>query len=38
MIGLIHEEGVARVVVAEEKNVNMSKGVMIKHCFKDEGK
>ena len=37
MIGLIHE-GVARVVATEEKNVNMSKSVMIQCCFNDEGK
>ena len=35
---LIHEEGVARLVATEEKNVNMSKKVMIEHCFKEEGK
>ena len=32
----IQEGGVARVVVSEERDVNMSKKVMIEHCFKDE--
>ena len=35
---LIHEEGMARVVATEEKNVNMSKRVKIEHCFKEERK
>ena len=38
MIGLIHREGVARVVATEEKNVNVSKRVLTEHCFKEEGK
>ena len=38
LIGLIHEEGVARVVATEEGNVNMSKKVTMEHCFKVEGK
>ena len=36
MIGLIHKR-VARVVVTEERNVNMSKSATMEHCFKDEG-
>ena len=38
LIGLIHEKGVARVVVTEERNINMSKRVMMEHFFKEEGK
>ena len=33
MIDLIHKGGVARVVATEEKNLNMSKSVTMKHCF-----
>ena len=36
LIGLIHEEGVVRVVATEEKNVNMS--VTMEHCFKNKRK
>ena len=38
LIGQIHEEGVARVVATEERNFNLSKSVMMEHCFKDERK
>ena len=38
MIGLIHEEVVARVVATEEKNLNISKIVTMEYCFKDERK
>ena len=37
LMGLI-QEGVARVVATEERNVNVSRSVMMEHCFKDEGK
>ena len=35
LIVLIHKEGVARV---EKGNVNVSKTVMMEHCFKNERK
>ena len=38
LIGLIHEEVVARVVTTEERNVNVSKSVTMKHDFKGDGK
>ena len=38
LIGLIHKEGLLKVVATEEKNENMNKSVMMEHCFKDEGK
>ena len=34
LIGLIHEEGVARVIATEERNVNMSKSVTLLCTFK----
>ena len=34
----MHEEEVVRVVATEDRNVNVSKNVMIEHCFKDERK
>ena len=38
LIELKHKEGVARVVAREDWNINVSKGVMMEHYFKVEGK
>ena len=38
MIGLLHGEGVARLVATEEKKLNISKSVTMEHCFKENSK
>ena len=38
LMELIHVEGVTRLKVTEERNVNLSKRVTMEHCFKEEGK